>query len=240
VRVAIALLTLALLMAGCKDEQNERNPVERLGLLETALGRTQAVTAIKFANAVLGKRIGIPLRGSWQQNVKNKDIIVYLIDSTAVPSVYVVMVPNACRCVFIQPVAFDRWMKDHTEALPQQMKTVDPATVLAFMLLHEVGHIVHGDPGQFEPASGSDAPNTVHTEQKKRESKADLFAVEQVEAALGDQKAIDGWLAAMRMELALSDLSWNVAVLRFLDHFGATSLCSRAVFSDAGYTHPKF
>ena len=75
---------------------------------------------------------------------------------------------------------------------------------------------------------------------KKRESKADLFAVEQVEAALGDQKAIDGWLAAMRMELALSDLSWNVAVLRFLDHFGATSLCSRAVFSDAGYTHPKF
>jgi hypothetical protein len=31
-----------------------------------------------------------------------------------------------------------------------------------------------------------------------------------------------------------------MAALPFLNHFGATNLCSRAVFSDAGYTHPNF
>jgi hypothetical protein len=137
-------------------------------------------------------------------------------------------------------MSFAHWMKEHTEALPQQMKAVDPANVLAFMLLHEVGHIIHGDPGQFEDAETTAASNTVQTEQKERESKADRFAIEQVAAAADDRNSVDGWLAAMRMELALSDLSWNMAALRFLDHFGATSLCSSAVFSDAGYTHPNF
>lgn len=237
-KLATALVALALLIAGRKDDLNKQNPVQRLGLIETALGRPIADQAINSANAVLGARTRAKLRGSWQSAQEN-DIIVYLIGSTAVPSVYSVMVPNACRCVFVQPTAFDHWMKDHTEALPQ-MKAVESGTVLAFMLLHEVGHIVHGDPGQFEDTGESVAPNTDITEQKKRESKADSFAVEQLVAALDDRKAIEGWLAAMRIELALSDLSWNMATLRFLNHFGATSLCSRAVFSDAGYTHPNF
>jgi hypothetical protein len=159
VKLATALVAPTLLIAGCKDDLNKQNPVHRLGLIETALGRPIADQAINSANAVIDARTEAKLRGSWR-NAQENDIIVYLIASTAVPSVYGVIIPNACRCVFVQPTAFNHWMTDHTEALPQ-MKAVEPQTVLAFMLLHEVGHIVHGDPGQFEDTGESVAPNRI-------------------------------------------------------------------------------
>jgi hypothetical protein len=40
--------------------------------------------------------------------------------------------------------------------------------------------------------------------------------------------------------LRLSILSLNMAAVRVLEQFGATSLCSRAVFADSGYSHPNF
>jgi len=242
VKQLFALLALSILVACCDAKPPVRNPVERLGLLETALGRPLVERAIVAANAILGSRTTLRIAGSWPSPAGSNDrdlARVYLIDSGSAPSVYSVMVPNSCRCIFVQPTAFDAWMKEHTEAHPQ-MLAISGDTVLTFMLLHEVGHIVHGDPGQFEAAAGSAATNVDPTVDKDRESAADEFAVVQVAAALADGKAIDGWLAATSVSLSLSKLSWNMSTLRFLNHFGATTLCSRIVFADSGYTHPNF
>jgi hypothetical protein len=241
-RFVLFALATATFLAACGADDSKHNPVERLGLLETALGRPLVARAIAAANAIMGTRTTLRLAGSWQPSADSHDQIlvrVYLIDSGAAPSVYSVMVPDSCRCIFVQPTAFDAWMKDHAEALPQ-MLTISADAVLTFMLLHEVGHVVHGDPGQFEEVTGAAAINVDQTAQKDRESAADQFAVAHVAAALDDGKAIDGWLAATSVSLSLSDLSWNLSTLRFLNHFGATTLCSRVVFADSGYTHPNF
>jgi hypothetical protein len=233
---------LFLLLLGCDEQPDKRSPFERFGFIETPVGQPLAATAIISANDVLGGRVPIVLRGAWQKaepNDSRQVVAVYLIDGSAITSAYMVMVPTDCRCVFVQPAAFKAWMDDHTRRLPQMLES-DAGAVLTFMLLHEVGHILHGDPGQFDGKTGPAALNTDITDQKERESAADLFAVEQVNAALSNGKAIGGWSSALKISLALSGLSFNMSADRVLEHFGATSLCSHAVFADSGYSHPNF
>lgn len=229
------------LLAGCDERPDRRTPPERYGLAETALGRSVAESAIAIANSVAAKRLGWGLRGSWQPSSSGMDenAVVYLIDAASLASAYSVMVPSACRCVFIQPAAFGKWMDEHTRAMPQ-MLDVGEALTLGFMLLHEMGHLAHGDPGEFEAERNGTALNTDKTEQKERESKADSFAVEQVRASIDDKKAFDGWMNALNVSMALSQLSWNMSAMRLLGNFGATSLCARSAFADSGYSHPNF
>jgi hypothetical protein len=237
--IAAGLALLALV--GC-NQVDTRTPVERFGLAETPAGRPTATEAIEMANAMLATKSPVRLRGSWQSRAGGEsgtDVPVYLIDGNGISAVYVVIVPIRCLCIFVQPGAFRQWVKDHTERL-RQMVSTDPAAILAFMLLHEVGHIEHGDPGQFEAEGGAVAINTDPTVQKDRETAADRFAVDMVEAANANLSSVDGWLASIKVMTALTALSWNMSAIRLVENFGATSLCSRAVFADSGYSHPNF
>lgn len=239
------LATVAALLGGCDigSDLPVSSPVERLGLLETTQGRALVEEAMAAANAIVLLRSNIHLAGSWQPIVREPDIsnvvTVYLLDSALMSSSYSVMVPNDCHCIFIQPAAFSLWLAAHSTEMPE-MLAVEPKDALTFMLLHEVGHIVHGDPGQFEAQGQRPSYNTDKTDQKAREEAADRYAVELIEAASQDSKSMDAWMGAMAVQLALVNLSWNTAAQRFLGSFGATTLCSRSVFADAGYSHPNF
>ena len=120
------------------------------------------------------------------------------------------------------------------------MLAVEPRDIIAFMLLHELGHIEHGDPGQVETANGEAAINLDKTDQKRQEEAADQFAVDQVAAAGSDTNAAIGWLGSQSIQRALTNVSWNTTVLRLLNHFGASTLCSRAIFGDQDIMHPNF
>jgi hypothetical protein len=101
------------------------------------------------------------------------------------------------------------------------------------MLLHEAGHVAHGDPGEFD-GSDSGALNTDATIEKQREENADAFAVEQLKGATSRMKDTTAWLNALNATKDLSNLSFEMDGARMLDHPGPNA------FYDTGYTHPNF
>ncbi|TIT23220.1 MAG: hypothetical protein E5W70_09250 [Mesorhizobium sp.] len=76
--------------------------------------------------------------------------------------------------------------------------------------------------------------------EKAREEKADNFAVDRLSKAAADPSALKGWLDAQSILLDLGNISWNIQAIRLLGNFGTSVLCSRAMFQDAGYSHPNF
>jgi len=226
-------------LAGCLESDPDKNPVERLGLAETTNGRALVEDAIAKANAIAGTRHAARLFTSWQNTDSAKDAVtVYLIAPDSIASAYNVMVPTNCRCVFVQPRAFEEWVFRRSGASTSMLE-VQRADILAFMLLHELGHIRHGDPGQFEAEHGNAEANFLETSQKQRETSADRFAVDLISAASQDSKAVAGWLSANSLQIALTNLSWNLASMRLIGNFGASTLCAKSAFGDSGYTHPN-
>lgn len=120
---------------------------------------------------------------------------------------------GACRCVIAQVGAMTRWLKLHA-GQGQELLDVDIHDLLAYMLLHEVGHIVHGDsPERVEPGTRPNQKpgfNLEATAQKGREVGADRYAAGVIAAAMAD-RGTDRGIAATKIALALSQLSWNLA-----------------------------
>lgn len=228
-------------LAACNAEP-PKNPLERLGLPETTVGRQLVEDAMAKANNILGARDTHRFAGSWQAEglgtAEADRVTVHLISPGSVSAAYSIMVPNNCGCVFIQPVAVQQWIAKYSSASTAMM-AIEPSSMLAFMLLHELGHIENGDPGQFEDAQGRPAFNLDPSEQKRREQSADDLAADRLTAASADTAALAGWLDAQTLQMDLGSLSWNLSSIRLLDNFGATVLCSASVFQDAGYTHPN-
>jgi hypothetical protein len=117
---------------------------------------------------------------------------------------------------------------------------VEAVDALAFMLLHELGHIAHGDQtSAFAPLSDRAADtNLVSTAQKCQEFAADDWAADQVRRAF--TPGHPGFFASMSVQFALSAMGWNLARRRHIDNFGATVLRDPRVLFDQGYSHPNF
>jgi hypothetical protein len=149
------------------------------------------------------------------------------------------MVPYDCNCVFVQPEIFEKRLSSYSNASPAMLR-VDKGEALAFMLLHEVGHLAHGDPGKYQDRAKTHNYNFDLTDQKEIESSADRFAAESLIAASADKAHFATWMASMKIEMTLANISWNLSVIRHLDNFGASILCSKFVFADNGVTHPNY
>lgn len=132
------------------------------------------------------------------------------------------------------------WLKEQTGTGPGLL-TIDLRDVLAYMLLHEAGHIAHGDlnsSNAFDDGSGSGKFNLDSTAQKNRENAADHFAADAIASGIAE-KGTDRGLAATRLSMVLAQLSWNLAEHRLLDNFGGTEANLSALFQDAGLSHPN-
>ena len=116
--------------------------------------------------------------------------------------------------------------------------TLNAPHVLAYMLLHEVGHIEQGNAaGDFSNGAWSQL-NIDPSLAKVSEEKADEFAAHLIRdvASRTDGSAS---LTAAWISLSLSSLSWNMQAHRTLDEFGATALGKPQVFFDTSYSHPN-
>lgn len=237
--IAIALLVVAV---GCRRQDNlPDDPVSKVGLTETALGHPLIEQASAYANSWLDPALNTRFAPSWaapDPHSQSDSVKIYAISEFHAPANYMVAVPVGCRCVFIEPRVYESWLKDHTPSSGATLE-VDPQRLLGFMLLHEAGHIVHHDPGDFgEGVQGT--LNLDPTEQKDREQKADAFAVEQLEGAIGRRKQLEPWLAALNTTKDLENLSFEMQEVRQKKYFGAVTLHTPAAYYDTSYTHPNF
>ena len=148
-----------------------------------------------------------------------------------------IFVPKECKqCIFLQSSVFHDWLKDHSDPKSVSLK-LDDNMVLAFFLLHELGHIHQGEASEAIGTNGI-SYNISDTHQKALERAADEYAASKIREA-ANKRGTSRATTAMQVEMALTNLSWNLASNRLLNHFGGTSLNSPNLFWDNGYTHPN-
>lgn len=232
---------LFLFVVGCNRNSVPDDPVGRMGLTETTLGRSLIEKATDFANSWMEPDSGICFAPAWRapRPQESKDIVrIYAISELHAPATYMVAVPTRCRCVFVQPRVYENWVQNHLSQGGQTLE-VSEERLLGFMLLHEAGHIAHGDPGEFD-GSGAGVLNTGTTGEKQHEQNADAFAVEQLKRAMMRTKDSGAWLSAQFASADLSNLAFGMQQVREQRFFGAESLGTPEAFYDVGYTHPNF
>jgi hypothetical protein len=147
-----------------------------------------------------------------------------------------------CGCIVVKVSGLTAWLEAHVGS-NDALLTVQPRFLLGYMLLHEVGHWQADEPAEESSAAvgarpGSSRFNREPTAQKQRELKADSFAAFAIRSALGERGTKRG-LAAATVSIALSQLSWNLAVHRALDEFGGTIVRQPVLLWDAGTSHPN-
>lgn len=238
-RVTLSVCISLLVLPGAGNAK-ALDPVTASGYTETKIGRPLITQAIGIANAILAASSAYRLKAGWTPADKDKpatnDLAVYLIAPTSPP--FVIQVPfKSCRCVFVQESAFRKSLSAYS-GKPKQMLRIEPSHMLAFMLLHEIGHVDNGNPGAYDDASAD--LNLTETEQKERERAADALAARALVAASKDTKSTSGFLDAMNVQLAVTNASWNLAAVRLLDHFGGSPLCAKDLFADRGLSHPNY
>lgn len=234
-RAVATLLVLLLPASGATP-----NPVETSGYTETTSGRALLKSAIESANSILVSSSAYRLIASWEavpsELDQSKAIRVYLVEPTS-PN-FMVQVPySSCNCILLQKDAYREYLARYSTKLQQMMK-IDERHLLAFILLHEVGHVERSDPGQYD-GDPSDY-NYDDTEQKRIERAADEFAATALVAAAQAKNQVLGFINSMNVQLAITNASWNLMALRLLEGFGGTQLCAKVLFADRKASHPNF
>jgi hypothetical protein len=137
-----------------------------------------------------------------------------------------------CHCIITQVGRLTAWLEQHQGA-DQALLAVDTHDMFAYMLLHEIGHIVHGDPiGQNESSNATSNANRFNldpTAQKAREIAADRYAADAISAAIAE-RGTERSIAARAVALTLAQLSWKLAEHRLVDSFGGTALKEQSLF----------
>lgn len=160
---------------------------------------------------------------------------VYSVASPTLSALTPAAVPRGCQCVFISPTALNAWLKAHSTGTARF--ELDASRVLAFMLLHEAGHLKQGNPAADFTNGAVSQLNVDPTRAKANEEEADEFAADLIRKAMTSRNSNS--LTASLISMELTHLSWNMQAYRTLDEFGATALGKPAVFFDHGYSHPN-
>jgi len=241
-RPALAVI-LVLVVSGCQTKAPTPSVkgIEEFGLVEAPVDHTALLSSIRIARLVLGPSAPVNVVAGWNTAADASSVRVFAAAPDGLAGSEVMRSDGGCRCVLAQVSAMTRWLQLRT-GQGEERVDVDPQDLLAYMLLHEVAHLVHGDsPERVEPsARPNNKPgfNLDVTAQKAREVAADRYAAEVIAAAISDRGS-DRGIAATRIALTLSQLSWNLSGHRLLDNFGGTGWHQPLLFQDAGLSHPN-
>jgi hypothetical protein len=231
-----------LLLTGCVDQDATNSKVgtsiARFGLIESSVDHQLLLSALEFANSAMpnGGRRFVP---GWEANQLPASIPVHTVRGRLGSREIMTTYPE-CRCIVVQAGKLHDWLTTKVGSGPALL-TIEPRLILAYMLLHEAGHIEQDSGVENEaPLTRSQSGKTNNldtTAQKWRETTADVFAAEVVKS--GMQEKGNRGLAATRIAMALSQLAWNLAEHRLLDDFGGTALRKPSLFQDVGSSHPN-
>jgi hypothetical protein len=203
------------------------------GLSGTSLGQDWAAQAAATANLLLRAEDKIEFGIAGTETAKDPaKVPVHLVGGGLGPD-ELAMTPQGCRCVLLNT----RAIETSTAELSGNDKTdlpINLAKWAAFILLHEAGHLAHGD--YLPEAPGGDGGSAFA--RKYAEYQADEFAAQRIKE--GSVPGHKGFGQAMLVSFELSNASWNLLADRLLDHFAASALKDASLVLDAGYSHPNF
>ena len=234
-----ALVLVALSIASCREQPEPLDVPSRYGLARGSRHERVVQQAIALTNAILPREGPVHLREASDERSSGAE--VFLVRGDALGATEYVFVPAGDRCVFVNDDRLDAALRLFA-GNPAGALAVPAEDALALMLLHECGHLAAGDAGSYTPPvalSVDDLTATVNVS-KSRELGADAFAVDAIRAAAVPGRPMERFMAATRLELALTKISWNLATRRLLDEFAANALRERRLFLDRGYSHPNF
>jgi hypothetical protein len=236
--------TLAVLATiGCRTNAPEPpiQGIEAFGLVESPIDHPSLLASIRLAQLVLGPKSSITIVAGWLAPQGTTAVRVFAASPQGLSGNELMTSYLKCKCVIAQVGGMTVWLQKHT-GTGQALLTIDVDKVLAYMLLHELGHIVHGDlvekSGSFDTAVSATGFNLDLTQQKDRENAADRYAADAISTAMA-ARGTDRGLAGTAVAITLSQLSWNLAEHRLLDNFGGTELHHSSLFWDAGLSHPN-
>lgn len=237
--MSIVLITHLM---GCKPAQIEGNihSLEDFGLVEAPQDRPLVSAALHLTEALTGDGMHPRLVAGWQAfTPAANEWRVFAATQEGGGQDEIVNTYGECQCVVVRVGTLASWSMLHM-GTNSALISYDREAFLAYMLLHEAGHIIND--GRFGENAAtvrvSSSFNRDPTLQKEREVAADTYAAETVKEAL-KQKGSERGLAASNVAMSLSELSWNLQVHRSLDSFGATITKAPAVFWDSGLSHPN-
>lgn len=216
------------------------DPVRERGLQHTSQRREVVEAAIATTNTVAAGT-GPRLVATWAPGTSSAPeggaVPVYLVQSPPTASGTPAAVPRGCRCVFVNPAVLDGWVQAHSTGSGRM--SLDTGYVLAFMLLHELGHLTKKSYGA-EFANGSLSTLNVDISLAKAdEEAADEFAADLLRRVANMKPASRESIEANWVVNELFKLSWNMQAYRSLDEFGAVLTGKPSVFFDQNLTHPN-
>ncbi len=196
---------------------------------ESTENREEVDKAAELCNNILAPELSrLKLRTVWS-NTKG-GVPIYLVGLSNLTWSDMLFVPEEDEAIVIGRPQLDAFFAKYLK------NPEDRPRLLALFLLHELGHIHHGDGGSYA-APGSTGLNTDGTEQKHKEEAADKFAVDQVRDGLQADQPVPRFTASISVGNALGMFSFNVNTSALVQDFGGRS---RNRFWDMGYTHPNF
>jgi hypothetical protein len=236
----VPLLGCLLVIAACRpsNESQIRRPSE-FGLVEAPQNRAIVAKALRQAMQLLGTN-GPNLIAGWQPADAGEAWGVYAVGPEGGGEEQIMTTYAECRCVMVRMNALSTWMRNHMGSNDALLE-IDDVPLLAYMLLHEAGHIQgHSVAGSKFTAGAADEVefNREVNADKEAEWEADQFAGMAIRRGM-QQKGTAPGLTASMIAMAISQLGWNLQVHRSLDNFGATTVRDPAVFWDSGLSHPN-
>lgn len=217
------------------------DPVVQKGLKHTTEGKELVGRAIATTNSLLaGQGQSLALAGTWmaaQPRPDMENIPVHLVSAPVKARTTPAAVPRGCRCVFVNPVALQAFIKEQTTGSGRM--SLDAKYVLTFMLLHEVGHLKKQTPGADFANGDMSQLNLDSSLEKAAETDADRFAADVIRSLINQKKGTMLGIEAAWVSKELVTLSWNMQAYISLDHFGATAVGSPSVFFDKNLSHPN-
>lgn len=232
--------SMGLLLQGCTENGAEPpQQIERFGLVAAPEHQPLVAGAIATANLVLNRRAGFSLLPGWASTPRGRDVPVYATRSEGLGRSEVMAAYRECSCIIVNLAALGAWRKA-TFGENSASLAIDDRYLLAYMLLHEAGHIIefNSDPGKPSRAPADAISIDRPLNQKDREQNADAFAAAAIIEAqneFGTERGLAaGWIA-----MSLTKISWNLSAHRLLDDFGGTILEKKTLFNDRGLSHPN-
>ncbi len=230
--VVLSALLAGMPMAGAADVVTER------GYATTTMDQQLVEAVLVRVNRLLSET-AIRLMPSWRSNGSStaEGFPVYLVQSGSKGAETPAAVPFGCRCVFVNPFVLADWVKNNSKGSGRL--DLDRGNFLAFVLLHEAGHLAKlTSAAVFENGEMSQL-NVDPSKAKAAEEEADDFAAELLKRRARQAQVNDTSLDANWVVNELTKLSWNMQAFRSLDEFGAFAVGKPSVYFDNGYTHPN-
>jgi hypothetical protein len=236
-RCAIAL-TLGLVVSACNKTDRTTVAPERFGLARTSRESDLVNQAIAAANTILAGRDSLVFRYDIRPQSSPDEVPVSILSSLNLSGSDVIWTPPNCRCVYIQAQALRRWI-EQAEYAHGYGSRFDEKYVVAFMLLHEMGHVLQGKSGEYLASEDPDSnSNVLSTNTKIAESDADSFAESQIVGQLreGGRRAQTASVIVTNIVILANNIYYDVTLSQGLTEI----LClTPTIYWDHGYSHPN-